>query len=98
MKEVTFEIYNEDKELFFNKHNSNYDSDYTCNTSPMTDDGVYIKTYCFTDGANWYERMSPAYETVTVKVHGVQFETQVKLQKIEYWSSEMGSRFYYEKW
>ena len=82
MREVTFDVYEEDKDLFFKKH----DNDFYSDTSPMTDDGVYIKTYCFNDGACWYERMSPAYENVSVKVHGVKFDTQVKLQKIEYWS------------
>lgn len=99
MTEVNYRLYNEDKEFFFKKHNSDFNSDYTCETSPMTNDGVYIKTYIFTDGSCWYERMSPKVEIAKVSVHGVEVEVPVKLQEVEYWSSDISSsRCYYERW
>lgn len=95
MTEVKNTIYNEDKELFFKKH----DNDFTVDTTPMTEYGTYNKTYSFTDGAMWCECMSPVVEKTTVEVHGVMIPVTVKLQKIEYWSTDNGSsRFYYERW
>lgn len=92
MTEVTRNVYYDDKDWFFSKHNKCWHVD----TSPMTESGVYMKTYILDDGSCWYERMSPYTETVRVTVHGVEVEVEVKLQKIEYWSTDISrSRCYY---
>lgn len=90
---VTYKEYELDKKNFFEKHHY----DYRVETSPMDEYGRYSKTYCFEDGATWYEVMSPEYVTTEVEVKKVIVKVEVKMFKTEYWSSEKGSRFYYEK-
>lgn len=90
---VTYEQYNEDKKEFFEKHNYDYD----CETSPMDEYGVYYKTYSFTDGAQWMERMSPEYVEYEVTVKLVKVKETIKMFKTEYWSTESGSKYYYER-
>lgn len=90
---VTYKEYNEDVRKFFEKH----DYDYICETSPMDEYGVYYKTYSFRDGAQWMERMSPEYVEYEVEVKLVKIKEHVKMLKIEYWSTEQGSKYYYEK-
>ena len=93
--EVTYEIYNDDKNQFFEKHGWDFES----HTSSMSGDGVYGKTYVFKDNSAWFERMSPVTELVTVTVHGVQIETPVKLQKVSYWTTDNSrERSYFERW
>ena len=95
MTEVTRNVYYDDKDWFFSKHNKCWHVD----TSPMTEDGVYMKTYVLEDDSCWYERMSPYTETTKVTIHGVEVEVEVKLQKVEYWSTDISkSRCYFEKW
>lgn len=93
--EVTYEVYNDDKNQFFTRH----DWDFELTTSPMADDGSYIKTYAFADSSVFFERMSHVVESVNVTVHGVQVETKVELQKITYWSLDNSrERSYFERW
>ena len=75
----------------------NHDSDYTVCTSPMDEYGRWHKTYLFTDGAVWSELMTPEFETAYTEVHGVRVEVEVKMLKTEYWSTEQGSKYYWEK-
>lgn len=95
---VTYKDYDKEQQTFFGKHNN----DYSCETSPMDEYGRYLKTYSFEDGAVWYEAMSPCEEIVETKaiVHGVEvtFKNKVKFLRVEYWTSEFGSKYYYEKW
>lgn len=95
---VKYNEYNKDRENFFKKHKY----DYECNTSSMNEYGVYHKEYMFSDGAVWFERMSPEYEKVevTVDVKGVTIETEleVKLFCTEFWNTDTGvSKKYYER-
>lgn len=90
---VTYNEYMEDKKAFFEKH----DYDYTVDTSSMDEYGRYYKTYNFTDGAQWYEAMSPEYVTETIEVKLVKIDVDIKLFRTEYWSTESGSKYYYEK-
>lgn len=95
---VNYNEYNSDKKAFFTKHNH----DFTTDTSSMDEYGRYWKTYVFADGAQWLEAMTPVEETVETKavVHGVElvFKNDVKFMRIEFWSTESGSKYYYEKW
>jgi hypothetical protein len=38
------------------------------------------------------------YEKVEVEVRGFKLEASVKLFRVEFWSSEAGSKFYFEKY
>jgi len=90
---VGYKEYMSDKMAFVSKHNH----DYVLDTSPMDDYGCYYKTYCFKDGAVWYEKMSPEICPAVVEVHGVKCKVEVKLFKTEFWSTETESKFYYEQ-
>jgi hypothetical protein len=95
MKEVTYEIYNDDKSFFFEKHGF----DFNVTTSPMEAGGTYYKTYLFEDGSVWYERMSHYVTNENVTVHNVQLEVKIELQRIDYWSSDISrERTYFERW
>lgn len=93
MATVSYKEYNELKLNFVEKHNH----DFEVETSPMNEYGVYHKTYAFADGAVWYETMSPVYEDYEVEVKGVKVKGSVKLLRTEFWSTEEGSKYYYEK-
>lgn len=90
---VDYKGYMTDKMEFISKHNH----DYELTTSPMDDYGVYCKTYVFTDGAIWYERMSPEVVSAVVEVHGCKCRVEVNLFRTEFWSTEAGSKYYYEQ-
>lgn len=90
---VDYKTYMTEKMDFFSEHNH----DYFIETSPMDDYGVYYKTYCFEDGAIWYERMSPHTVPVTVEVNGCTCRVEVKLFRTEYWSTESPSKYYFEQ-
>lgn len=86
--------YNQDKQEFFQKHNSEFQS----STSPMDEYGRYSKTYVFEDGATWYESMYPTYEKGIAEIKGVKVEVEVKLFATEYWSTDnSSSKVYYNK-
>ena len=90
---VTYKEYMNDKRTFFEKHDYNF----TTETSPMDEYGRYHKTYSFEDGAQWMETMSPEYVTETVEVKLVKVDVEIKLFRTEYWNTESGSKYYYEK-
>ncbi|MBO7612618.1 MAG: hypothetical protein J6S81_02205 [Treponema sp.] len=93
--EVTVKTYEQDKQKFFEAHNY----DYSLSTSGMDEYDTYHKTYCFEDGATWYETSRPVIETLTSKAHGFEIKTNVKFMVTEYWNSkESGTKSYYEKW
>lgn len=92
--DVKYEEYEEDMSKFFAKHNH----DFKIDTSPITSKGTYSKTYMFSDGAVWYEHMSPVKEEVDVEVHNTKVSVKIKLLRTEYYSSENSkSKYYYEK-
>jgi len=91
---VSYEVYNSDKQAFFNKHNK---SDWKVDTSPMDEYGVYFKNYYFDDGAVWSERMEIKHIPTEVEVKMVKVAVEVELQEIEYWSTETPSKCYYER-
>lgn len=90
---VGYKEYMTDKMEFISKHNH----DYVIDTSPMDDYGCYYKTYVFTDGAIWYEAMSPQIVPAVTEVYGVKCKVEVKLFRTEFWSTESESKFYYEQ-
>lgn len=90
---VNYETYDNEKTNFFKKH----DNDFKVDTSSMDEYGRYWKTYTFEDGANWYEAMSPIEETSKIIIHECEVEVKVKFLRVEFWSSEFGSKYYYEQ-
>lgn len=90
---VTYKQYSEERGNFFKNH----EYDYKVETSMMDEYGRYTKTYIFDDGATWYELMSPEFVTETIEIKLVNVKVEVKMLKTEYWSSESGSKYYYEK-
>ena len=90
---VTAREYVNDRKRFFEKHDYNYRLD----TSQMNEYGRYSKTYSFADGAQWFEVMSPEYVEHEIEVKLVNVTVKVKLFKTEYWSTESGSKYCYEK-
>lgn len=90
---VSYKDYNEEKRKFFEKHKN----DFKCNTSSMDEYGRYWKDYIFSDGAVWYEAMCSEYVRETVEVKKVNVTVEVKMLRTEFWSSECGSKYYYEK-
>lgn len=94
---VNYNEYSNDKKAFFSKH----DNDFNTFTSSMDEYGRYHKEYVFSDGAIWYELMRPEYvtEDIELEVKGVKVKTQIKVKlfRIEFWSTESGSKYYYEK-
>ena len=89
---ITFEQYMAERTEFFHKH-----GEFTRRDSGMKCDS-YMKTFSFKDGATWCESCGPVYESVEVEVRGFKMNASVKLFRCEYWSSEAGSKFYYEKY
>ena len=94
---VDYSGYTALKKAFFQKHS---EADWSVDTSPMDEYGVYYKTYIFSDNAIWYERMAPVYFKQDIVVANTKVVTtvEVKLQEVEFWSTEAGSNKYYEKW
>ena len=77
------------KDAFIKKHGK---GDWHADTSSMDEDGRYVKTYVFSDGATMVEVNRPVYETVDVEVEvkGVTVKTQVevKLFETECWNTD----------
>lgn len=97
---VNYETYDNEKMNFIRKYGKKYD--WTIDTSPMNEYGVYYKTYIFENGASWYERMSPVYKSkeVETEIEGITVKAtiKVKLFQTEFWSSDNAeSKIYYEK-
>ena len=93
MDVVTYQDYFDIKQNFIKKHNY----DFVLDTSPMNSSGGYHKVYMFRDGAAWYESMNPVFQDVEIEVKGVKLTVTVKLLETEFWTSEFGSKYYYEK-
>lgn len=95
---VGYKAYEYLKRNFIEKHNC----DWTVETSPMDEYGVYYKHYIFEDGAIWYERMAPVYRSkeVEFEVEGLTFKktVEVKLFETEFFNSDRATSYkYYEK-
>lgn len=93
MTTVSYKQYNGEKKSFFEKH----EHDFKCDTSSMDEYGRYWKTYVFADGAVWYEAMCPTYESTEVEIKMVKVTVEIKMLRTEFWSTESGSKYYYEK-
>lgn len=94
MMTVSVDIYNYDKEQFFNRHNNTF----TLETSGRSAE-YYRKTYIFDDGAIWYEVMKHEEVTELVNVRGCMMNITVEMMSTEYWSSDdSNSNVYYEPW
>lgn len=91
---VTDVRYRYEREMFFRKHNC----DFEVQTSQMDEYGMYHKEYIFADGAIWYEVMSPEYVKEEVNIKLCKVTVEVKMFRTEFWSSDDSvSKFYYEK-
>lgn len=90
---VSYAQYAAEKRDFFKSHNC----DYKCDTSSMDMYGRYTKTYSFEDGAQWVELMSDEYVEQEVEVKFVKMNMKFHMFKTEFWSTESGSKYYYEK-
>lgn len=93
MKTVDSTTFYNEKLDFFKKH----DMDYQVLTLEQ-EDNKYLKTYCFNDGAVWYELMDKIEEVVDATAHNIVIHTKVQFARTEYWTSESGSKFFYERW
>lgn len=88
-----YNTYKEMKMAFIKKHHG----DFTIHTSSLDEYNRYHKEYVFTDGAIWYEIMSPETVMSSAEVKGVRVQFEAKLFKTEFWSSDDAqSRTYYE--
>lgn len=89
------------KNAFIKKHGSK--GDWRVDTSPMYEDGKYVKVYIFDDGAQLIEINRPVDEVVDVEVEvkGIKITTKltVRLMESECWNTDDSeSVFFYEKW
>ena len=91
---VTSKEYFAEKKKFFNKHKNSFD----VYTSPMDEYDRYNKIYTFSDGAQWYEAMTPVTDSTEIELKKCKVTVEVKFLRTEFWSSEFGSRYYYEKY
>lgn len=72
--------------------------DFVVETSPMDEYGVYHKEYICSDGAIWYERMSPEWVSETVEIKHATVKVEVKMFRTEFWSTDNAeSKYYYEQ-
>ena len=92
---VSYDKYMEDKKAFLKRHKN----DWKVETSGMDEYGRYYKTYICADGANFIEEMYPTYETGEAEIRGVKVKVEVKMMRIEYYSTDnANSNYYYERW
>ena len=92
---VSMAEYWKDKDRFFKKHKH----DFQTYTSSMNEYGCWYKDYVFADGAQWHEDYSPVYESGIAIVRGVEVKIDgIKLLRTEYYSTESGSKYTYEKY
>lgn len=85
MKLVTVEDYVNRKIQFFSNH---HEVPVRANESPLDEYGYQHKTYVFGDNTAWYEMCGPSYEEAEVKVKNLKYRVNVKLLRIEYWSTD----------
>lgn len=94
MTTVTSTQYYDDLKNFIIKHTKK--GEYKVYTSPF-ENGQYHKDYAFEDGSMFTEVNEMNYEEeVEIVVHGLTIKKTVKLIKHEYWSTEFGSRYWFE--
>lgn len=93
MTTVDFKTYYEDRCEFNKKHGNYRVEDYG-----MTSDDTYRKELIYDDGAIFYEVCRPVYEEAEVEVKGIKIKVKVKLFCTEYWSTEFGSKYMYERY
>lgn len=91
---VTTDEYNREKMDFIRKHNEN--AECKVFTSPM-ENNRYHKEYCWSNGAAWMEVTELVTEEKEVEAHGLTFKVEVEMWKTEFWSTERGSKYVYEK-
>ena len=92
---TAFNEYVKIRKAFFNKHHNNFKT----YTSPIDEYDTYHKTYVFNDNAQWSEVLGPYYETVNVMVKEVPIKVNIKLFRVEYYSTDDAtSRYYYEEY
>lgn len=90
---ATYKEYREEMQAFFKKH-----GEWTVETSPLDEYNRYTKTYSFEDGAQWFEVMGDCWEEAEAEVKGMKMTVNVHLYKTEYWSTEAGSKYMYERY
>lgn len=94
MKTVTSTEYYEDLYSFIRKHSAK--ADYRVYTSGL-ENNTYHKEWCFEDGATFCEvNEMDVTEIIETEVHGVIVKTPVHFIRHEYWSTEFGSKYWYE--
>ena len=91
---VTYKDYLKELAEFAAKHNAN--GELKVYTSPMVNNR-YHKDYCWSHGANFSEITELVTEEVEVEVHGLKVKVNVEFWKTEYWSTEAGSKYFYQK-
>lgn len=84
MKLMTVDDYVNQKIRFFNEHHGDL---IQTNESPLDEYGYHHKTYVFSDNAVWYEMCGPSYEEAEMKVKNLRYRVNVKLLRIEYWTT-----------
>lgn len=93
---VTYEKYTADKKAFLSKHGK---KGWSVDTSGMDQYGRYHKIYMCDDGATFTEEMYPTYEKGEAEIRGIKIPVEVKMMRIEYYSTDNAdSNYYYEIW
>lgn len=90
MTEVTERIFKEEAKLFFDKHGNDYEERNSCE-----DTDEFYRIFFFKDGSCWCEKYTDVYEKGNTEIHGIKIEVDVKLQKVEYWSTESKIKYFY---
>lgn len=93
MNTVTSKQFWEEKQKFFEKHDFNY----VVKTTDFENER-YTKFYIFEDGAEFYELVSFVTEEIETNAHGLTIKVPVKFCKTEYWTTESGSKWCYERY
>ena len=98
-QESVYRTFLDYKRAFIQKHSR---ADWTVETSPMRQDGTYVKTYVFSDGSVMTEVNHPVWRTAEaeVEVEGVKvlLKQDVKLFETEAWNTDNAMSFkWYEK-
>lgn len=91
---VTYAEYMSDLKAFSQKHNKK--AELKIFTSPMVNNR-YHKEYCWSDGAEFCEINELVTEMVEAEAHGIKVRVPVEFWRTEFWSTEQGSKYYYEK-
>lgn len=90
---VTMKEYWEDKQRFFKKHPI-----MSIITSNMDEYGCWHKVYICEGNHELTECYTPTIESGIAVIRGVEVKTEVKMLRTEYYSTEFGSKYTYEKY